>query len=55
LGVAGAGWLAGAVTTGLVVTAVVAVLTGALLAAVAALVPAALLQRMPMAQLLAEE
>ncbi|HTJ34548.1 MAG TPA: FtsX-like permease family protein [Dactylosporangium sp.] len=55
LGVAGTAWLVGTVTAGLVWTAVATLAAGALVATAAALVPALLLQRMPTAQLLAEE
>ncbi|MFF5225267.1 FtsX-like permease family protein [Dactylosporangium sp. NPDC000521] len=55
LGLAGAAWLVGGITTGLVMTAVAAVVAGALSATAAALVPALLVQRMPTARLLAEE
>ncbi|MFC4041115.1 FtsX-like permease family protein [Dactylosporangium siamense] len=55
LGVAGAAWLVGDLTGGLLTTAGSAVAAGAVLATCAALVPAALLQRLPTAQLLAEE
>ncbi|GAA2352333.1 hypothetical protein GCM10010170_043040 [Dactylosporangium salmoneum] len=55
LGLAGAGWLVGAVTAGLIWTAAGALVAGALVATAAALVPALLLQRLPTAQLLAEE
>ncbi|WP_425555202.1 FtsX-like permease family protein [Dactylosporangium matsuzakiense] len=55
LGLGGAAWLVGSVTLGLLWTAAVAVVAGALIATVAAIVPALLLQRLPTAQLLAEE
>ncbi|MFG2040742.1 FtsX-like permease family protein [Dactylosporangium sp. NPDC048998] len=55
LGLAGAAWLVGAVTTGLVWTAIAALAAGAAVATAAALVPALLLQRLPTARLLAEE
>ncbi|MDG6103594.1 ABC transporter permease [Dactylosporangium aurantiacum] len=55
LGVAGAAWLVGDLTGGLLTTAAWAVAAGAVLAAGAALVPAVLLQRLPTAQLLADE
>ncbi|WP_238005940.1 FtsX-like permease family protein [Dactylosporangium sp. AC04546] len=55
LGLVGAAWLVGDITTGLVVTAVAAIVAGALSATMAALVPALLVQRIPTARLLAEE
>ncbi|MEV6927254.1 FtsX-like permease family protein [Dactylosporangium sp. NPDC051485] len=55
LGLGGAAWLVGEVTTGLIWTAVAALVAGALVATTAALVPALLLQRLPTARLLAEE
>ncbi|MEV0129812.1 FtsX-like permease family protein [Dactylosporangium sp. NPDC050688] len=55
LGVAGAAWLVGDLTAGLLTTAAWAVAAGAALATCAALVPAVLLQRLPTAQLLADE
>ncbi|MET7425083.1 FtsX-like permease family protein [Dactylosporangium sp. NPDC005555] len=55
LGVTGAAWLVGDLTTGLLTTAAVAVAAGAALATCAALIPAALLQRLPTAQVLADE
>jgi hypothetical protein len=54
-GVAGAGWLVGELTAGLLTTAASAVAAGAVLATCAALVPAALLHRLPTSHLLAEE
>jgi ABC-type antimicrobial peptide transport system permease subunit len=54
-GVAGASWLVGRTSAGLVTVGVAAGLVGVLVAAVAARVPALLLRRLPVARLLAEE
>jgi putative ABC transport system permease protein len=55
LGLAGAAWLAGEVTGGLVLVATAAAAGGVLATVLAAIVPAALLRGLPTAQLLAEE
>jgi ABC-type antimicrobial peptide transport system permease subunit len=54
-GVAGAGWLVGAVPPGLITTAVLTAAAGVLVAGLSARVPAVLLRRLPIARLLAEE
>ena len=54
-GLAGAGWLVGGVSPGLVTTGVLTAVAGVLVAGVSALVPALLLRRLPIARLLAEE
>jgi len=54
-GLAGAGWLVGAASPGLITTGVLTAVAAVLMAGVSALVPALLLRRMPIARLLAEE
>jgi ABC-type antimicrobial peptide transport system permease subunit len=54
-GLAGAGWLVGAVSPGLVTTGAATAGLGVVVAGASALVPAALLRRLPIARLLAEE
>jgi putative ABC transport system permease protein len=54
-GLAGAGWLVGTVSPGLITTGVLTAAAGVVVAALSARVPAMLLRRLPIAQLLAEE